>query len=171
MNASLPSPTTLDQELQNFARHSLSTLSSNDVDHQSSTGEATQQPTYLEARSWIAEFQKRLSQEMYNRFLNILSQCSSGTDMLETPRVEFSRLFAEANESELWDDFLKSFFQPWKEMQDIEESELRIAEMMMESRDETEDLKEMSEVLEQDCTIENGWSESIGLFSRTTDEN
>lgn len=91
--------------------------------------------------------------------------------MLETPRVEFSKLFAEANESELWDEFLKAFFQPWKEMQDIEESELRIAEMMIENRDETEDLKEISEVLEQDCTMENGWSESIGLFGRTTDEN
>ncbi|KAL8939612.1 MAG: hypothetical protein Q9211_002664 [Gyalolechia sp. 1 TL-2023] len=168
MNASLPVPAILDQDLQNFAGHSLSTLSSEHVEHQSSgpgpTGEDTQQPTYRQAHSWIAEFQKRLSPEMYNRFLNILSQCFSGTDMLETPRVEFSRLFEEAGESELWDEFLECFFQPWKEMQEIEQSELRIAEMMMENREETEKGKQTSEISKQDCTTEDPWTGTIGLL-------
>ncbi|KAL8939656.1 MAG: hypothetical protein Q9216_003232 [Gyalolechia sp. 2 TL-2023] len=173
MDTSLPVPASQDRDLQNFAGHGLLTLSSNDVEGQASDpsahGECTQKPTYLEARSWIAEFQKRLSSEMYSRFLDILSQCSSGTDMLETPRMEFSKLFTEAKELELWDEFLKSFFQPWKEMQEIEASESRIAEMMMESRDETEEVKKILEILEKDYMLEDPRPESVGLLGRDID--
>ncbi|KAI4186382.1 MAG: hypothetical protein L6R41_003538 [Letrouitia leprolyta] len=173
MDVSLPIPTAMEQELEDFAGHNLPTVSSNNdenlfpgPDH---IDEGTQQSTYLQAHSWIVEFQKRLEPETFNKFFNILSKCSSMSEleMLETPRVEFAKLFAESNESELWDDFLKSFFQPWKEMQDIEESEMNVAEMMRESRDEIEEVKEIleiAELLEQDQTMEELCSGSNELF-------
>lgn len=151
MDTSLPISPILEQELLNFAGHKLSILSSSDVaiSEPAPIVEPTGQPTYTDARAWIAIFQQRLPAKLYSRFLDILSQCSSGTGMLETPRVEFSRLFAEANESELWEEFLTSFFQPWKKTLQIEESELAIVDTIVESRNAGQKEIEIWEELKQ----------------------
>ena len=152
MDLSLPVPPAQDQDIIDFAGHTLSQLARQDTSAfiPPSTSEATIQHTLTKARAWITRFQQRLPAKLYNRFLEILSQCALGPGMHENPRAEFARLFAEANESALWDEFFHSFFHPWRQTQVVVESESKIADVMIESRDAKQTEVEIWEELEHE---------------------
>ncbi|KAL8830561.1 MAG: hypothetical protein Q9170_005679 [Blastenia crenularia] len=138
MDPTLSVPLTTTQELLDFARHSLSPSSPTPTTSHltNSSRQDPTQPTLTQAQTWIAVFRQRLPPEIYNRFLDILSSSHFHKGIPELSRVAFSRLFAEADEIELWNEFLRSFLQSWEEERVVEEGEMAVLKSMREGVDE-----------------------------------
>ncbi|KAL9602659.1 MAG: hypothetical protein Q9219_001648 [cf. Caloplaca sp. 3 TL-2023] len=132
MEPSLPVLESSAQELLCFASHNLIDVSTKKDSSSAppSIIEENEQPTYRDAQAWLATFQKRLPADKYDRFLKLIERCYSEKCDIESIRETCSQLFADADESEVWEGFWESFVQSPETTRQIEESQQEIVSAM-----------------------------------------
>ncbi|KAL9016195.1 MAG: hypothetical protein Q9185_006445 [Variospora sp. 1 TL-2023] len=133
MNDSLPILPSSQQELQDFLSHALQPLTARN-------SSATQPPqtsglkplTYEEVDAFAQKLLRRLPPAFVTEFFRMLQLIILGQDdEAEKPRVgQLAKMFADADEQELWEDYVDLFMPQWRGELQFEEEEDGVIEAM-----------------------------------------
>ncbi|KAI4112281.1 MAG: hypothetical protein LQ341_007860 [Variospora aurantia] len=133
MHDSLPVPPSSQQELQDFLSHALQPLTARN-------SSATQSPrtfglkplTNEEVNAFAQKLLQRLPPAFVTEFFRMLQLMILGQDdEAEKPRVgQLAKMFADAHEQELWEEYVDLFMPQWIGELKFEEEEDGVIEAM-----------------------------------------
>ncbi|KAL9007425.1 MAG: hypothetical protein Q9173_007300 [Seirophora scorigena] len=135
MNASLPTHPASEQDLHHFLAHALRPITARDSTAtrppRSTVG---LKPTLEETRAFTQKLFQRLPPAFVTKFFELLKLTIRGQKEKnegEKRRVErLAKIFAEAGEPGLWEEFVDLFMPRWRGELEIEEGERWVVEAM-----------------------------------------